>query len=138
MSETNDKLEHEWDTLIDEASELMNRDILLKEDLMVLKKISYRMSLLVLEVDRIASNQKAQYKTEYSESYEYLRWIWKTCADATEFSKAQANRKFPGWESLESYRDSMKLVIRQIEWFTMQWNFNKKIEAWYIDSELSV
>ena len=103
-------------------------------EMMELRKLSMKLATLVYSMGVIVWEMKSKYRLKYWEMFTDLADMKKTATLSKEIATYEAEKEFWEYRKMEEARDGMIRVLKQIEWFAVQWNMDRKEKNSYIDS----
>lgn len=126
----------EWETLMERALGITDLplDQITHEDMLELRKISLKISYLVYSLSVIIWETKSKYKLKYWDELELWTGKNKSITLSKEIATTEAEREFWEYRKMEEARDWMIWVLKQIEWYSVQWNMYRKEQNSYLDS----
>lgn len=130
-----DKLQ-EWETLMEQViaiTELPHEQVT-HDDMIKLRSLSMKIATLVYSLSVIIWEMKSKYKIKYWESFTHWMDEKKTATLSKEIATYDAEKEFWEYRKMEEARDGMTWVLRQIEWFSVQWNMYRKEQSQYLES----
>ena len=135
MSENDNKIT-EWETLMEQVLSITEQplDNISHDDMIKLRKISLKISALVYSLSVMIWEMKSKYKIKYWESFTHRIDEKKTATLSKEIATYDAEKEFWEYHKMEEARDWMTWVLKQIEWFSVQWNMYRKEQNSYLDS----
>lgn len=126
----------EWETLMERALKITDLPLyqITHEDMLELRKISLKISYLVYSLSVIIWETKSKYKLKYWDELELWTGKNKSITLSKEIATTEAEREFWEYRKMEEARDWMTWVLKQIEWYSVQWNMYRKEQNSYLDS----
>ena len=126
----------EWETLMDQITAITNMpyDSITHYEMMELRKLSMKLATLVYSMWVIIWEMKTKYRLKYWEMFNDLADMKKTATLSKEIATYEAEKEFWDYRKMEEARDWMIWVLKQIEWFSVQWNMDRKEKNSYIES----
>lgn len=126
----------EWETLMGKVLAIteLPLDKITHEDMMMLRKLSLKISTLVYSLSVVIWEMKSKYKLKYWDELEVWTGKNKSITLSKEIATTEAEREFWEYRKMEEARDWMTWVLKQIEWYSVQWNMYRKEQNSYLDS----
>lgn len=126
----------EWETLMEQVLAIteLPLDKISHEDMIMLRKLSLKMSALVYSLSVIIWEMKSKYKLKYWDELEVWTGKNKSITLSKEIATTEAEREFWEYRKMEEARDWMTWVLKQIEGYSVQWNMYRKEQNSYLDS----
>lgn len=126
----------EWETLMGQVLAIteLPLDQITHEDMMMLRKLSLKISTLVYSLSVVIWEMKSKYKLKYWDELEVWTGKNKSITLSKEIATTEAEREFWEYRKMEEARDGMTWVLKQIEWYSVQWNMYRKEQNSYLDS----
>lgn len=126
----------EWETLMGQVLAITELPLeqITHEDMITLRKLSLKISTLVYSLSVIVWEMKSKYKLKYWDELEVWTGKNKSITLSKEIATTEAEREFWEYRKMEEARDWMTWVLKQIEWYSVQWNMYRKEQNSYLDS----
>lgn len=126
----------EWETLMGQVLAIteLPLDQITHEDMMMLRKLSLKISTLVYSLSVVIWEMKSKYKLKYWDELEVWTGKNKSITLSKEIATTEAEREFWEYRKMEEARDWMTWVLKQIEGYSVQWNMYRKEQNSYLDS----
>ena len=126
----------EWETLMEQVLAITELPLeqITHEDMIMLRKLSLKISTLVYSLSVVIWEMKSKYKLKYWDELELWTGKNKSITLSKEIATTEAEREFWEYRKMEEARDWMTWVLKQIEWYSVQWNMYRKEQNSYLDS----
>lgn len=126
----------EWETLMGQVLAITELPLeqITHEDMIMLRKLSLKISTLVYSLSVAVWEMKSKYKLKYWDELEVWTGKNKSITLSKEIATTEAEREFWEYRKMEEARDWMTWVLKQIEGYSVQWNMYRKEQNSYLDS----
>lgn len=130
-----DKLQ-EWETLMDQITAITDLpyEAVSNYEMMELRRLGMKLARLIYSLGVLIWEAKSKFRLKYWEMITDLADMKKTVTLSKEIANYEAEKEYWYYRTMEEARDWMTWVLKQIEWFSVQWNMDRKEKNSYISS----
>ena len=107
----------QWNSLLDEASAIINSEYPSRKDMVKLSRIEFNMAVAASTASTLASEEEEKYNMLKSETTLIERWHHKSITEAAEIGKNVAEREHGCYRSMKEKAKWMWNVITSVRWF---------------------
>lgn len=107
----------EWNSLLDEASAIINSEYPSRKDMVKLSKLEFNMATVAMDASTLASEEEEKYNLKKTETTLEEKGRKKSITEATEIGKFVAEKEYWDYRSMKEKAKWMWNVISSVRWF---------------------
>ena len=107
----------EWNSLLDEASAIINSEYPSRKDMVKLSKLEFNMATVAMDASTLASEEEEKYNLKKTETTLEEKGRKKSITEATEIGKFVAEKEYWDYRSMKEKAKWMWNVIISVRWF---------------------
>ena len=107
----------EWNSLLDEASAIINSEYPSRKEMVKLSKLEFNMATVAMDASTLASEEEEKYNLKKTETTLEEKGRKKSITEATEIGKFVAEKEYWDYRSMKEKAKWMWNVISSVRWF---------------------